>query len=104
MVKKLVRKGKVAVLYSPRHGAGWSTWSTDHAVDLAFDRDLVLLVLADKRIDAAELAKSKYPGSYTGGARDLQVEWLPKGTQFEIQEYDGYESVRIFSPTDGYIA
>jgi hypothetical protein len=28
-MKKLIRDGKVAVLYSPGFGAGWSTWNQE---------------------------------------------------------------------------
>ena len=28
------------------------------------------------------------------GAKDLQIEWLDEGTVFEINEYDGSESIR----------
>jgi hypothetical protein len=30
---------------------------------------------------------------YTGGVRDLEVAWLPQGTAFRIEEYDGNESI-----------
>ena len=30
MVEKLERDGKVAILYSPGYGAGWSTWNDDN--------------------------------------------------------------------------
>ena len=30
---------------------------------------------------------------YCGGADDLQIEWLDEGTVFEIDEYDGSESI-----------
>ena len=26
-MKKLERNGKIAILYSPEYGAGWSTWN-----------------------------------------------------------------------------
>ena len=30
---------------------------------------------------------------YTGGYSDLVILWLREGTQFKIDEYDGYESI-----------
>lgn len=31
------------------------------------------------------------------GMNGIEVCWVPKGSQFEIQEYDGSESLRIIS-------
>jgi hypothetical protein len=31
---------------------------------------------------------------YDGGAGDLEIVWMDEGTQFEIHEYDGSESIR----------
>ena len=92
--EKLERDGKVAVLYSPGYGAGWYTWNSEHE-GLIFDKEIVEAVLADDRTKAAEIAKRKYGDPYTGGADDLRVEWLDKGDQFEIDEYDGSESIHI---------
>lgn len=102
--EKLERDGKVAILYSPGYGAGWSTWAHGHEEELLFDKELVELVLAGKRKEVAILAKKKYPGAYTGGADQLKVEWIEKGDRFEIHEYDGSESVRLFGKDDGYVA
>ena len=44
MVTKVIRDGKVAVLYSPGFGAGWSTWNS-HNPDLLFDSIIVDFVL-----------------------------------------------------------
>ena len=41
---------------------------------------------------------------YLGGMGDLKIEWLPVGTRFEIEEYDGFERLRILTPSDGYVA
>ena len=30
---------------------------------------------------------------YCGGADQLEIEWLPEGTAFRIEEYDGSETV-----------
>ena len=39
--------------------------------------------------------KDRVPNVYIGGADHLVVEWLPKGTQFEIEEYDGWETLHV---------
>jgi hypothetical protein len=36
-------------------------------------------------------------GFYAGGARDLRIEWLPIGTLFRVDEYDGSESITTTS-------
>lgn len=95
-VKKLERDGMVAVLYSPDFGGGWVSWNnTEHAETLAFDAEIVQAVLDGDNDEAAVIAARKCPGIYTGGSRDLKVKWLPKGTQFEINEYDGNESIHV---------
>jgi hypothetical protein len=91
---KLIRDGKVAVLYSPGFGAGWYTWNQEHP-DCLFNPEIVEAVLAGKNELAQQIAEEKYEGFYGGGARDLEVEWMPSGTVFEIEEYDGKESIHI---------
>lgn len=85
----------VAVLVSPHFGAGWSTWNTDHAETLCMDADIVQAVLDGDLSRAAQIAETKCPDVYTGGADDLCVEWVPKGSSFEITEYDGSESLHV---------
>lgn len=88
------RDDRVAVLYSPGYGAGWGTWNTDRK-DCVFCPELVAAVLAEKDRDELErIAESHFPGIYTGGLRDIDVEWIPRGTAFDIDEYDGYETIR----------
>lgn len=101
--EKYVRGGKVAVLVSPGYGAGWSTWGSPSDA-LAMDRDLVEAFLTGGREAVTKVADRKYPDEYKGGLEDLKVVWVPKGARFEINEYDGYESLRIFSDKDGMVA
>ena len=101
--EKLRRDGDVAVLISPGFGAGWYTWNTEHE-GLLFDKDLVEAVLANDREKAAQIAADKYPGCYTGGARDLNVEWVPEGARFEVEEYDGNESLHIIGNRNYHVA
>ena len=94
MFEKHIVNGKVAILYSPGFGAGWSTWAYgDSEQAMAMDRDLVLAFL-NGGVDAlVKITEQKYPDNYTGGAEDLEVAWLPEGTRFEIQAYDGSETL-----------
>jgi hypothetical protein len=94
-MNKLVRDGKVAVLYSPDYGSGWYTWNADHP-ELLFDPIIVDFVLnkPENWLQGIEAyCELVYPGSYTGGSSDLEVMWIPAGSQFLVEEYDGSESV-----------
>jgi hypothetical protein len=37
----------------------------------------------------------KYPEVFKGGMMDLEIQWIPVGTEFRINEYDGAESVEL---------
>ena len=88
-VEKMERGGQVAVLYSPGFGAGWSTWNDSYEEMLLFDKDIVNAVLSGSTSDAARIAGVKSGGDiYDGGADDLKVEWIDKGTPFRVAEYD----------------
>ena len=93
----------VAVLYSPAYGAGWYTWNTEHE-GLIFDQDIVEAILYGNTDKAVEIATQRYDGAYLGGADDLAVCWLPIGTRFRIDEYDGYESVVLLDREQYLIA
>jgi hypothetical protein len=97
---KCVRDGKVAVLYSPGFGAGWSTWNNDKYREfLLHDEKLVELVEFKQQNKIEEYVKSVYPGEYICvlGAHQLRVEWVYPGTQFLINDYDGSESIEFNS-------
>lgn len=97
-MNKIVRDGMVAVLYSPGWGAGWYTWNTD-VPECLFDPDIARIVLGEKTGSIADIAEEKWGTNskkgyfYAGGWEDLRVAWLPEGTLFRIDEYDGNESV-----------
>ena len=93
-IKKLVRDGKVAVLYSPGFGAGWFTWNPE-LPELIFDPVIVDFVEKEQWAELDTYVKLKYSDIYDGGMRDLTVEWLAVGTEFQINEYDGAESIEI---------
>lgn len=100
--ERVIRAGMVAVLVSPGFGAGWSTWAnTPPLKDWArFSPAVVAWVEGGKSEDIDELVKRELGEDtyfYTGGAGDLEIEWLPVGTQFRIDEYDGSESLEVSS-------
>lgn len=92
----------VAVLISPGHGAGWSTWAGQHhANQVLFDPWIADVLLSDQytkkqkhqRIQAH--CAVKYPDMYLGGLDNLMVEWVPNGTEFIVNEYDGSEHIEL---------
>lgn len=93
---KCIRDGKVAILYSPGYGAGWSTWSGEEFKEfLLHDEKLVELVETDQRDKIEDYVKSVFPDEYVCmlGAKDLKIEWIYEGTRFRIKDYDGHESI-----------
>lgn len=96
-VEKVIRDGKVAVLYSPGYGAGWSSWCRGDVPEefAIFDKSLVEAVERGDDAGKVGLMLTEKFGSapYMGGWSDVEIEWLPVGTQFRIDEYDGSESV-----------
>ena len=93
-MKKLIRDGKVAVLYSPGFGAGWSTWNQE-LPELMFDPVIVDFVEKKQWDELAVYAALKYPDIYDGGMRDLEIAWINVGSEFRIHDYDGSESIEI---------
>jgi hypothetical protein len=45
-----------------------------------------------------------YPDAYTGGVDTLEVEWLPVGAHFLIEEFDGNESIQVRDTTNWLVA
>lgn len=98
-MEKLIVDGEVAVLVSHGYGAGWYTWEGNE--DMLFDPVLAQMLLDGAGEDELEeVAKQRYPDQYLGGLDGLTVHWVPVGTAFRIEEYDGSEGLRI---RDDYI-
>jgi len=98
-IEKVTRWSQVAVLVSPSFGAGWYSWNRDHQL-LLYHPKIVWMVERAKsnQIDDAWVEKNLgISNVYCGGAKDLIIHWLPVGTRFKIDEYDGSESVRTLS-------
>lgn len=92
-MNKVIRDGKVAVLYSPGYGAGFYTWSAP--LEAIFDPELVDLIEQEKYSEAFKYVEKTYPDAYSGGVHDLEIAWLPEGAKFIIEEYDGSESIMV---------
>jgi hypothetical protein len=102
-MQKLSKDGKVAVLYSPGFGAGWSTWNQEYP-EIMFDPNIVKFVEKEEWDKCKAYVELKYPDIYAGGLQDLQVEWIPEGTLFRVHEYDGSESIEIKEELNWLIA
>jgi hypothetical protein len=99
-VNKVIKNSRVAVIYSPGYGAGWSTWNDTYKDFLMFDSGLVDLIESNQEHLIREYIDKVLPDNNIYVSEDrlsLEIAWLPVGTQFRIKEYDGSESVVLNS-------
>ena len=94
-MEKVIRDGKVAVLISQGWGAGWYSWNTDHK-ELLFHPKLVEMVEQNRKneINDQWILENLGIEMYAGGSDGLEIHWLPIGTIFDIEEHDGFETIR----------
>jgi hypothetical protein len=100
-MEKVIRDGHVAVIISNGYGAGWSTWHYGpNRETLVFHPKLVELIESGQCNQDNMLAllteligEIETVHVYLGGVEDLTIEWLPEGTRFKIEEYDGSEHI-----------
>lgn len=118
--------GQVAVLYSPEYGSGWSGMARDPdmAQAMLFDSRIVFEVLGkppsetwatrddenyqekiSKWVKELEIKMHGwgYSGIHLGGAKDLAIKWMEKGSVFRIQCDDGYENILELVIPEHYI-
>lgn len=91
-VNKVVRDGQVAVIYSPKYGGGWSTWNPKHP-EILFDPAIVDFVEKEQWEELQVYVTLRYPDVYVGGIEGLTIEWIPEGSFFRVNEYDGAETI-----------
>jgi len=97
-MEKVIKDGNVAVLISRGYGAGWYTWNQEHQ-ELLFHPKLIEMVENNKTKEITEewiFENLDIPDIYCGGTDGLTIIWLPIGTAFKINEYDGNESLETF--------
>lgn len=94
-MEKVIRDGKVAVLISGGWGAGWSTWNGDEEI-LLFHPKLVQMVEEKRTEEITEKWMVKELGLkdvFLSGLDGLYIEWVPEGTRFRVDEWDGAEMI-----------
>jgi hypothetical protein len=114
-IKKVIRDGQVAVIVAKGWGAGFTTWTSDwdpedkNCLQQLFDPELVdmcekLKITSDQReriefiYHMEDYIDEKYPKAFAE-VEHLEVEWVPEGSLFRINEYDGYETIEFFKDT-----
>lgn len=90
-MEKLIKDGKVAVLYSPGWGAGFYSWGAP--TEAIFDPKLINLVWEGDLQQVHDYIGRTYTDAYSGGVDDLTVQWIPVGMKFRIEEHDGSEYI-----------
>lgn len=107
MVSKYKRQGpngtEIGVVISTSFGGGWSTGSRDSEF-MAMDVGLVSLALSKATEDQVKSYLENIEHHSYGCWEDMEVVWVPEGTRFYIEEYDGSETVVILKPDFGYVA
>ena len=98
-MEKIVRDGMVAVAVSGGYGAGWSTWNDIDPTDARFNQ-----LFLDDKIDEVKRICEEEDLGYAGGAYDVRIVWVPVGTKFVIEEYDGSESLMTIDDYEWLIA
>ncbi len=96
-MEKVIRNGNVAVLISKGFGAGWYSWNTDYK-ELLFHPKLVEMVEQGRNDEITDewVKDNLNIDIYAGGSDGLTILWIPAGTAFAVEEYDGNESLRTF--------
>lgn len=94
-----MKDGKVAVIYSPRFGAGYSTWASfddkSEVHQMIFDSRLVKAVLDGNEEEFNDIFRALFQTDFYCDFKHLEIAWIPSGELFEITEYDGEETVRL---------
>lgn len=105
----------VGVLRSLTYGSGWSTWAPEYSRNMIFDYDIISFIVRNSKNECTNslsyedlrllnaLINQKYP-SFVTMPTYLTVDWVPMGSTFRIEEYDGAESIRYFKQYSWEIA
>ena len=95
-MEKVVRDGKVAIVLSRGYGSGWGSWNYGVHDVIMFHPKIVQMVEEGREMDITEEWLKSELGLeevFTGGRDGLYIKWVPEGTRFRIDEYDGAETI-----------
>lgn len=112
------KDGKVGVLVHNGYGGFWSYFDIRLAVDARIidywekhkgDREFLDACRIHDSDQAKEVKTFLISLGYDPRKFDvygfddaLKLEWIPKSSRFIIQEYDGYETIKIIDPDYGH--
>ncbi|QXO10951.1 hypothetical protein pEaSNUABM54_00125 [Erwinia phage pEa_SNUABM_54] len=100
-MEKLIRDGKVAVVFSPGHSG---SYVYDHQLppDACFNVKVIKVVLGESRTSLEKTLKKEFPDATFYSPPELEVEWIDVGREFFIREYESAESI-IYKDTVPWI-
>lgn len=102
---RVMRDGKVAVIYQPHHGLGWYS---EHKIEaLLFAPEIVFMIEREESGSKVyEYCRSmKYGWSVMDTiCHGLSIKWVPVSEEFRIHESDGRETVVLKSTDQWFIA
>jgi hypothetical protein len=102
---RVIRDGKVAVIYQPHHGLGWYS---EHKIEaLLFAPEIVFMI--EKEESGSKVYEYCRRMKYGWSVMDtichgLSINWVPVSEEFRIHEYDGRETIVLKSTDQWFIA
>jgi hypothetical protein len=94
-MEKLIKDGNVAVIISTNWGSGWSSWNPQYP-QLLFEPKIVQMILDDRQEEITQqwlIDNLGLPDVWIPSPDTLKIEWVPQGSRFLIDEYDGSETL-----------
>ena len=98
-----------AVLISSGYGSGWSTYNSTYP-EIAYDKEVIAWysTLTPKYIEQVSIRDTVankftqkffnslgYKDIYFGGLKPNMIKWIPVGSIWRVDEYDGFETVEF---------
>ena len=100
-MEKYIKDGKVGVIISPGYGTGFYTGGAP--LEAVFSPSLITMIENRDLHGVSRVLQEKY-NFYLMYKHDLDVKWIPQGSRFKINEYDGSESIEILNEQKWLIA
>lgn len=90
-MEKVIRDGKVAVAVAKGYGCGWSTSNDVSPMDARYN-----LLFLERRFEEIQRLCEEEGLNPADGIYQVKIKWVPVGSRFIIQEYDGSEEIAFF--------